>query len=168
MLPPWSCSRMATRSAARPERLAAALALALLAAACTPASVEGVSRAGLDNAISGAIGDPSTCLLLADRATLRVVYQYGSDFNCSRTLPACDAAGAINARTALQFAARPGGRFASCNSVPDGSRTVGWAAGRVQSKTRDLVFSAEMEGQRALPGIEMNARLYDAFQAAGL
>ena len=39
----------------------------------------------------------------------------------------------INAKTALQFAARPGGRFASCNSLPDGSRQVGWAAARYRA-----------------------------------
>ena len=45
---------------------------------------------------------------------------------------------------------------------------VGWAEGKVASRTRDLVYSAMMEGQTALPGHEMNARLYDAFQKAGL
>jgi hypothetical protein len=107
-------------------------------------------------------------VLLADAATGKVLYRYGDDFNCSRGLPACDAAGLINAKTALQFAARPGGRFASCNSLPDGSRTVGWAEGPVQSTKHALIYSAVMEGQRALPGREMNARLYDAFQKAGL
>ena len=33
---------------------------------------------------------------------------------------------------------------------------------------RNLVYSAVMEGQRTLPGREINARLYDAFQKAGL
>jgi hypothetical protein len=31
-----------------------------------------------------------------------------------------------------------------------------------------MIYSAVMEGQRALPGHEMNARLFDAFEAAGL
>ena len=98
-----------------------------------------------------------------------MLYRYGDDFNCVRGLPACDAPRLINAKTALSFAARPGGRCASCNSLPDGSRTVGWAEGPVQSAAgRKLVYSAMMEGQRALPGHEMNARLYDAFSKAGL
>lgn len=171
---PSSSWMKATRSAARPERsIAAAIALIALPlfaflAACTPPSGQGLNTSQLDDAIGKAVGDPSTCVLLADRATGKVVYQYGSDFNCGRTLPQCDAPGAMSARTALQFAARPGGRLASCASVPDGSRQVGWAEGRVQSTKRDLVFSAVMEGERALPGHEINARLFDAFQAAGL
>ena len=107
-------------------------------------------------------------MLIADAATGKVLYRYGDDFNCARGLPACDAPGLINAKTALQFATRPGGRFASCNSLPDGSRQVGWAEGPVQSiASRSLVYSAVMEGQRALPGREMNARLYDAFRRRG-
>ena len=150
----------------------ASVAIAALLTACSP---HGAGTAGgglpstqLDNQIATAIGDPTTCVLLADAATGKVLYRYGDDFNCSRGLPACDAAGLINAKTALQFAARPGGRFASCNSLPDGSRTVGWAEGPVQSTKHALIYSAVMEGQRALPGREMNARLYDAFQKAGL
>lgn len=152
-----------------------ALALAAIAGliaaplgACAPKSAQGLDTTALDSQIAAAIGDPTTCLLLADGATGKVVYRFGPDFNCSRTLPACDFAGVMNAKAGLQYAKRPGGRMASCASVPDGSRRVGWVAGRVQSAKRDLVFSAVMEGERALPGIEMNARLYDAFQKAGL
>jgi hypothetical protein len=145
------------------------LALVAILAGCTPKTDQGLHSTQLDNQIAAAIGDPSTCLLLADAKTGQVIYRYGDDFNCSRTLPACDAAGVTNAKTALQFAARPGGRMASCASVADGSRQVGWAEGRVQSAAgRDLTYSAVMEGERALPGHEINARLYDAFQKAGL
>jgi uncharacterized Zn-binding protein involved in type VI secretion len=129
---------------------------------------DGLPSSQLDNQFAAAIGDPTTCVLVADAASGKVLYRYGDDFNCVRGLPACDAPGLINAKSALQFAARPGGRFASCNSLPDGSRTVGWAEGPVQSSTRKLVYSAVMEGQRTLPGREINARLYDAFQKAGL
>ena len=129
---------------------------------------DGLPSSQLDNQIAAAIGDPTTCVLVADAASGKVLYRYGDDFNCVRGLPACDAPGLINAKSALQFAARPGGRFASCNSLPDGSRTVGWAEGRVESAKHSLIFSAVMEGQRALPGHEMNARLFDAFQKAGL
>ena len=37
-----------------------------------------------------------------------------------------------------------------------------------QSTKRDLIYSAVMEGQRALPGEEMTARLQGAFQQAGV
>jgi hypothetical protein len=142
--------------------------VALTACAKPPPSGQGLHSNQLDTQIAAAIGDPTTCLLLADRATGRVVYRYGDDFNCSRALPACDSSATITAKDALRAATRSGGRFASCPSLPDGSRMVGWAAGRVQSTKRDLIFSAVMEGERALPGHEMNARLYDAFAKAGL
>ena len=152
----------------------AGLAVAQLCA-CTPKTGQGLGQgqwldtSALDNQIAAAIGDPSTCVLLADAQTGNVVYRYGTDFNCARTMPACDVAGVMNAKTGLQYAKRPDGRMASCASVPDGSRQVGWAEGPIQSVAgRNLVYSAVMEGQRALPGHEMNARLFDAFQKAGL
>jgi hypothetical protein len=122
----------------------------------------------LDHAVAQAIGDPDTCLLIADRTTGKVLYRYGAPFNCVRGLPACDRRAYMSAQQALPLAALPGGRKASCPSNSDGSRMVGWAEGRVASRTRDLVYSAMMEGQTALPGQEINARLYDAFQQAGL
>ncbi len=150
------------------------LAIAALLAACSPTTPGAAPAAGglpsnqLDSQIAAAIGDPTTCVLIAD-AGGKVLYRYGDDFNCVRGLPACDAPGLINAKSALQYATKPGGRFASCNSLPDGSRQVGWAEGPVQSAAgRNLVYSAVMEGQRALPGHEMNARLFDAFNKAGL
>ena len=143
-------------------------AAALALGACAPPGPKGAPPSRLDTQIAQAVGDPSTCVLLAVAATGQVVYRYGSDFNCDRMLPACDQPGQLNAHTALAFATRPGGRLASCASVPDGSRTVGWAAGPAPSKSRPLIYSAVMEGQRALPGHEMNARLFDAFEAAGL
>ena len=159
---------MPKASAIRTLATLAAVGLIAGVGACTPKAAKGVHDTQLDNQIAAAIGDPSTCLLLADAKTGQVIYRYGDDFNCSRALPACDAAGTLNAKTALQFAARRGGRMASCASVSDGSRQVGWAEGPVQSTKRNLVYSAVMEGERALPGHEMNARLYDAFQKAGL
>lgn len=149
-------------------RALAGLVVAAALGACTPPSGKGLHDNRLDTQIAAAIGDPTTCVLLADRATGKVVYRYGDSFNCVRGLPACNSAGLLNASAALRYATRPGGRFASCNSLPDGSRTVGWAEGPVQSTKRSLVYSAVMEGQRALPGHEINARLYDAFQKAGL
>jgi hypothetical protein len=122
----------------------------------------------LDRAVGAAIGDPNTCLLLADRASGKVIYRYGAPFNCVRGVPACDRPGYMSARQALPLAARPGGRRASCASNADGTRMVGWAEGEAPSRKRDLVYSAMMEGQTALPGQEINARLYDAFQKAGL
>jgi hypothetical protein len=122
----------------------------------------------LDQGIGAGIGDPTTCVLIADRTTGKVLYQYGELFNCVRGLPACDRPGALSARQSMAFASLPQGRETSCASVPDGSRMVGWAEGPVGPKSPRLVYSAVMEGQKALPGHEMAARLSDAFQNAGL
>ncbi|MDB5480123.1 MAG: hypothetical protein JWO83_1176 [Caulobacteraceae bacterium] len=146
------------------------LSLATVAAlaGCSVPPRSALPTDALDHAVADAIGDPDTCLLLADRASGKVLYRYGAPFNCIRGLPACDRQGFLSANQALALAATPGGRRASCPSNTDGSRTVGWAEGKVASHQRDLVYSAMMEGQTALPGQEMNARLYDAFQKVGL
>lgn len=143
-------------------------ALLSITSACTPPSGQGLDKDALDNAISRAIGDPATCVLLADRASGKVVYRYGDGIECARSLPRCDGPGTMTAEAALQFAARPGGRFTSCASNADGSRTVGWAAARAPNTKRDLIYSAVMEGERALPGQEISARLSDAFANAGI
>lgn len=145
------------------------LALGLIAflAACGPRAPKLPSDA-LTQAIGTSIGDPSTCVLIAERATGKTVYSYNDGFDCVRGLPACDRPGYLNARQALAYAALPGGRMASCNSVPDGSRTVGWAEGKVPSQKHDFIYSAVMEGERALPGHEMAARLEEAFSNVGI
>jgi len=141
--------------------------LLILAACAKPAGPGGLPSDALDQAIGGAIGDPTTCVLLADRATGKIRYRYGDPFNCERPLPACDRPGTLNATIAIPLAAGDG-RHASCASVPDDSRTVGWAEGRVAGAKDDLVFSAVMEGQRTLPGQEISDRLADVFQRVGL
>ena len=137
----------------------------LVLAACGPREPK-LPVAALDQAIGATIGDPTTCVLIVDRATRKTVYSYNGGFDCERGLPACDRPGFTSAKQALALASA--GHTASCNSVPDGSRTVGWAAGRVQSSKHDFIYSAVMEGQRALPGHEMAARLDDDFANAGL
>jgi hypothetical protein len=161
-------------------RVVATLLVAALAAACSKPAATGAKASlaqdehrrapsgALDQAISQGIGDPTTCVLIADKATGKVIYQYGEIFNCVRALPACDRPGMLSARQALPLAATPAGRETSCASNADGSRTVGWAQGSVGGKSPDLDYTAIMEGEKALPGHEMAARLADAFQSAGL
>jgi hypothetical protein len=145
------------------------LAGALSLAACSGhGSGNGLPVDALNHAIGVRIGDPSTCVLIAERATGKVVYRYGQSFNCIRGLPACDRPGTMSATQALGLASTPDGRGASCPTVADGSRMVGWAEGRATSKSRDLIYSAVMEGQHAMPGHEISARLDDGFQQAGL
>ena len=150
-------------------RVAAILALsvALVLGACAK-SGSGLPSDALDLQIGRAIGDPTTCVIIAERSSHKVLYSYGQKFNCLRGMPACDRPGYMSAQQALSLADTAEGRGASCPSNPDGSRMVGWAEGRVKSSRRDLIFSAVMEGDRALPGQEMLARLGDAFSAAGL
>src|SRR5436190_24217014 len=104
MPPPWCSWTTATASRRPPEAVVRAgamaglwAALALVPAACapTPPSGRGLDKDALDEAIAQAIGDPDTCVLLADRATRAVVYRYGEHMTCARSLPACDRAGAL-------------------------------------------------------------------------
>jgi hypothetical protein len=155
------------------------LALAFALAACSQAPGGGAGRSSmgggdklpgdaLDAAVAQAIGDPTTCLLIARAGDHKVLYRYGEGFNCARGLPACDRPGLLSAEGALPLAT-DAGRTKSCNSTPSGDRTVAWAEGKVKSTHgRDLVYSAMMEGQRTLPGIEMAARLDEVFANVGL
>lgn len=146
-----------------------AIAAAWALGGCSgPAAEKRLPVDALHDAIAVSVGDPSTCVLLADRVTGKVVYRYGEAFNCVRGVPACDRLGAMSATQALALASTAGGRAASCPSNADGSREVGWAEGRATSKTRELIYSAMMEGERALPGHEIAARLDGAFRKAGL
>jgi hypothetical protein len=151
--------------------LAAALALSACvkpAGSARPAGAD-LPAGALDHYIGDVIGDPTTCVVIAERATRKIVYRYGQVFNCVRGLPACDRPGTMSTQNALALADTADGRGASCPSSPDGTRRVGWAEGRVAGATRrDLVYSAVMEGQRALPGQEIMARLDEAFANAGL
>jgi hypothetical protein len=146
--------------------LAAALPSLILASCQAPPSGRGLDHDALDEAIATAIGDPDTCVLLADRATRKVVYRYGEHMTCAKALPACDRPGVLTAGDALAFAEQ--GRTISCASNPEVTRGVSWAEGRVKSAKRDLIYSAVMEGTRALPGMEVATRLDGALAKAGV
>ena len=141
-------------------------ALALLSA-CAKSSGSSLPSTQLDQAIGGAIGDPTTCVLIADKASGKVLYRYGQLFNCRRGLPPCDRPGSMSAQGALALAAVPA-RGQSCPSNAQASRQVGWAEGVIGGASGTLIYSAVMEGDRALPGHEMNVRLYDVWTKTGL
>ncbi|MDE2357571.1 MAG: hypothetical protein KGL69_12540 [Alphaproteobacteria bacterium] len=156
-----------------PTRFAVLAATLLTLGACS--KVAGVVQGGarlpsdaLDSQIAEQIGDPTTCVLLADPRTGKVVYRYGELFNCVRGLPACDRPGVMTATEALRLATTPGGRAVSCPTTADGSRMVGWTEGVTKGTRTPYLYSAVMEGQRALPGHEMAARLAQAVSDAGL
>lgn len=148
------------------------LALILVLAACSNGggkAAPSLQDLDLDNQIGRAVGDPSTCVILADRKTGKTLYTYGVAANCAVALPACDRPGTLTAKQAVPLADSLEGRHAGCDTRPDGSRSVGWAQGRVTSTAgRDLTYTAVMEGERALPGLEMSDRLVQAFKNAGL
>ena len=147
----------------------ALVAAGLLAAAlsgCSPSAPPGVDKAALDEAISEAIGDPGTCVLIADQDR-KLLYQFGTHMVCGRNLPACDGPGDRTLEQLLKTAPTSGtAQTASCRSNADGSRLVAWAAGPVEGKP--MVFAAVMEGDLVPPGIVIADKLKGAFARAGL
>lgn len=141
------------------------VALAALGFGCAPAGPDGVDTAVLDREIGARIGDPSTCVLLAERASGTIVYRYGSNTVCARSYPACADEPARTAEDLLKaLGSAAAAVTTSCPTAADGSRSVGWVAGPVAG--HDLVFAAVMEGPRALPGLIMADRLAGAFAAS--
>jgi hypothetical protein len=113
------------------------------------------------------VGDPSTCVLVGERRSGRLVYRYNTHMACGRSLPSCEGAAPRTVGDLLKATAADGRpRAASCDSVADGSRSVGWAAGPIDGGP--LVYAAMMEGDRTFPGRVMSDRLAGAFAAAGL
>jgi hypothetical protein len=148
----------------------AALTLGALAlGACSPGAPKGVDKDQLDAAVSRAIGDPNSCLLIAEQANGKLVYRYNTHTACARALPACAGAGSdLQTVDQLLKATLKDGqaRTLSCSSTADASRGVGWASGAIPGK--GLVYAAMMEGARAFPGRMMADRLSGAFKDAGL
>ena len=153
------------RSLAAAPALCGLAALAL--ASCSPGAPKGVDKGKLDAAISTAIGDPATCVMIAEQATGKIVYRYNSHAACARSLPACDTPGERTIEDLLTGTAKDGkARALSCYTAADASRGVGWASGPLAAK--GLVYAAMMEGDRAFPGRMMAERLARAFAKVGL
>ena len=138
---------------------------ALSLAACSATAPPGVDREQLDAAVSRAIGDPNSCLLIAQAGTGKAYYRYNTHTACDREFPSCEGVEktklgkllnrTVETRAPVQL---------SCDSLGDGSRGVGWAAGPIAGT--DLVYAALMEGDRAFPGRMMADRLEGAFRRA--
>ncbi|KRB49413.1 MAG: hypothetical protein V4514_11130 [Pseudomonadota bacterium] len=146
-------------------RAAALILSAAVLCACAPTAPKGVDKAALDDAVSRAIGDPGTCVLIAKGDKL--VYRYGSNVVCGRTLPACDQS--VPRTLADLLAAAPAvgqPRTASCRSNAQGTRVVAWAAGPIEGG--DLVYAAVMEGDEVPPGVIIADKLKTAFTRAGM
>ena len=162
MRPPWSCWTTPTRSRRPLEAIGAAFAVLTLAA-CSPTAPPGVHRDQLDAAVSRAVGDPNSCVLIAKAGSGRTLYRYNTATACAREFPACDGPGARKLSSLLEATAKDRqARQLSCNTQADASRGVGWAAGPIAGT--DLVYAAMMEGERAFPGRMMADRLEGAFR----
>lgn len=145
--------------------LAAVGCCAGLLGACSPTAPEGVEKAALDQAVSDAVGDPGTCVLIAKDGKL--VYRYGTHVVCGRKLPACDEPVLQTVGQLLERAPASGKpKTASCRSNADGSRLVAWASGPIEG--RGMVYAAVMEGDLVPPGIVIADKLNAAFARAGL
>lgn len=148
-------------------RLTALMVAASLLAACSPDAPKGVDKAVLDEAVSRAIGDPNTCVILAEKGSGKTVYRYGAYVACERGMPACGAGANRSAVDLAKAVAADGQRVnASCPSNADGSRGVAWAGGPIEG--RDLVYAAAMEGASTPPGLIIADKLENAFRRAGL
>lgn len=144
--------------------LAAALALAGCGGSKLP---KGVDEDALTQAVGRAIGSPSTCVLIA-QADGKVLWTGGGYISCARNLPTCEGK-TSTAQDVLKANLAGEARFISCDSSP--TNRVGWAMGPVPAgKGREasgLRYLAVMEGERALPGIEIQDRVERAFVRAG-
>lgn len=164
---PSSSSTKPTRSRRRPEALLAS-ALLLLVSACSPQAPKGVDKAKLDEAVSDAIGDPASCLMIAERPGGKVVYRYNTATVCARQLPSCEGAGAPHGvKDLLDETVKDGQpRRLSCSTTADNSRGVSWVSGVLPQKR--LAYAAVMEGTRTFPGMMMAERIEPRFKDLGL
>ncbi|MDP3659640.1 hypothetical protein [Phenylobacterium sp.] len=145
--------------------IAAVCALAL--AACGSDLPPDVDQTALTDAISGAVGDPSTCLLVAEAASGRVIYRYNTHMVCARQLAACDAPDSRRVGDLLKAVAADGrSRASTCDNPKDAARTIAWSAGPVTG--RKLVYAAVMDGERTFPSRIMTERIDAALRNAGL
>lgn len=146
----------------------AVLVLATLSlTACQPGAPPGVDRDALDAAVSKAIGDPATCVLIGRAGSGEVLYRYNSATACARELPSCQGGSATTIVAVLKAVARDRQvRTLSCDTLADRSRGVGWAAGPIAGG--DLVYAAMMEGDRAFPGVMIAQRLDGVFRRTGV
>ena len=148
-------------------------ALVVLAAAglsaCSPKLPAGIDESVLTQSVGRQIGSPSTCVVIAD-ASGKLVWRGGGYITCSRNLRSCDG-GQTTAEQLLKANLGKPARFLSCASGGPAGATVGWAIGPVPTGAgkppRGLTYVAVMEGDKALPGLEIQDRVERAFKKAG-
>lgn len=150
--------------------LAGLILVAGLLTGCAPKLPDGVDETRLTELVGRAIGSPSTCVVVAN-ASGTIVWKAGGYITCARNLPTCAGGDPVTAEAVLHAAIGKPARIASCPSDATGVNTVGWAIGPVPTgegkPARNLTYVAVMEGERALPGREVQERVEHAFAKAG-
>ena len=148
------------------------LAVLLLLAGCEKPAPGGVDLDALNNAIGSAVGDPATCVILAEKDTGKVVYRLGEPRICRREFTDCRTPPTVISADALIALAAKGDERAESCDIQGGASRVAWASGPVTAgagaKHGPLVYAVNMEGVNALPGREIKARLEPALAQAGL
>lgn len=150
---------MMTMRSNPPLKAAAILVCGVVLASCAPKPPSGVNEEALWNALGDAVGDPNTCVVLAEAKTGKVIWKYQALNECGRALPACSTAGN---RTAIDLAKMVAGNG---GSVAEGCSNVSWAAG--PTPRNGVVYSAVMQGGRALPGMVIADKLDNVFKSTG-
>ena len=149
-------------------RAAATLLAALTTlAGCGGKLPQDVDEARLTDAVSRAVGDPGTCLLIGEAGSGRVVFRYNTHMVCGRVLASCEAVGTRRLSDLLEATAvdrKP--RRATCDNPADAARTIAWASGPVAG--RALAYAAVMDSERAFPSRIMAERIEAALASAGL
>lgn len=152
--------------------LLAVAASTLALAACDPTGPRGIDPDQLHDAVSNAIGDPNTCVLLVEKGSGTVVWRFGDYTVCATARPACDGAGTLTTDDLAKKAAAGDTRTLSCDALGEAGDRVGWASGPITpsagAQYGDLAYAANMQGPSVLPGREIKVRLESAFRKAGM
>lgn len=135
------------------------LAVVLMLSACAPKAPPGVDLDKLAQAVGEAVGDPGTCVILAQAGSGKILWRSAKSYVCARTLPSCTGPTETSVESLAETAAKGGVLLTGCSNVS-------WAAG--PTRREGVAFAAVMQGERALPGIEIARRLDKAFERAGL
>lgn len=146
-------------------RLSLPLLVSLALAGCGPKAPEGVDKRVLDTAVNQAVGDPGTCVLIAEQGGGQV-YRFGTHAVCGRKLPDCAGGAVRTAGDLLDRAARADKVETSSCASPNPGRRVAWAWGPIAGAPYG--YAAVMEGPNTPPGIVVDDKLQSAFRKAGL
>ena len=157
----------------RPSVTALAITTTCLAlAACQPPAPKGIDPERLQGAVSDAIGDPNTCVLIVEKGTGAVVWRFGDYTTCAISRPACSTPDTLTTDDLAKLAAKGDVRTTSCDAFGEAGDRVGWASGPITpsagAQYGDLAYAANMQGPSVLPGREIKVRLEAAFRKAGM